>query len=86
MKILPVALGVVLAASILGAAWALGTSDARSVKRSEMASVETKEDASMSASPGTAPNTARSRQVLGVWLLAVTGTAIGLRANKSRTI
>ena len=86
MKIRLVALGVVLAASLVGAAWSIGASEARSVERSEVASVETKGDAAINASPGTPPNAARSRQVLGVWLLAMTGTAVGLRAHKSRTI
>lgn len=78
MKLRVVVLIVALTASLVGAAWAIGASEARSV--------ETKGDASVSASPGTPPNAARSRQVLGVWLLALTGTAVGLRAHKSRTI
>ncbi len=86
MKIRLVVLALILTASLVGAAWAIGASDARSAERSEVASVQTKGDASMSASPNTLPSATRSRRVLGVWLLAMTGTAIGLRAHRSRTI
>ena len=86
MKIRLAALGLVLTASLVGAGWAIGGSDSRSGERSEVASVQTKGDASMSAASGTPPHAVGSRRVLGVWLLAMTGTAIGLRAHKSRTI
>ena len=86
MKLRVLAWVVALTASLVGAAWAIWASDSRAIERSEIASVEMTGDSSMSASPGTPPDAVRSRQVLGVWLLAVTGTAIGLRAHKSRTI
>lgn len=76
------ALGLILAMSIAGAAWARRPATATPVT----GRVTSMDEGIVSANGRQLPNAGTHRRSLGLWLLAMTGTAVGLRARRSRTI
>ena len=78
------ALGLMLAVTIAGAAWAHRSTN-RVATRVEPVEVGAG-GAKSSANERQRPKTGSPRRLLGVCLLAMTGTAVVLRARRSRTI
>jgi hypothetical protein len=77
-------LGLTLAVTIAGAAWA-HQSTSKTATRLETVDVETW-DAASSADASQLSGNESSRRLLGLCLLAMTGTTVVLRARRPRTI
>ena len=57
-----------------------------SINAGDPVRVQIDDEGTMSANGRGGPNPARPRRMLGVWLLAITGTTVVLRARRSHTI
>jgi hypothetical protein len=77
--------GLVLALSIAGAALA-HQSTSKIAAQVETVDAGTGGDSTLTASEGQRPKVATPRRLLGLWLLAMTGTTVVLRARRPRTI
>jgi hypothetical protein len=74
-----------LAISIVGGAWALQPA-VGATKLSEARSLDFGIEQVSSIDLPRLPNTSAPRRLLVVWLLATSGTAIALRASRTRTL
>jgi len=86
MKSRVVALSALLASSITGAAWVISANGSPPANRIDVVSSDANHAGPVSAAVRAQPKVARSRRVLGAWLLAVTGTAVVLRGYRSRLL
>jgi len=85
MPIKFLALGLMLAMSIFGGAWALQPATGRT-NPIEARSPDPGHDQMASVDRPSLPDTSSPRRLLLVWLLATSGTAIALRASRTRMI